>query len=125
MARISPNRWNLARVAAGAAVLGFLAAALLLTQVAFAQGRPKVTAVDPAMGKANDNLTLSGENLTKDLVAGVYLSDDTTDHEATVVSQATDKIVVKVPKVKAAGYNISIKVGDQILILPLRFSVQE
>jgi hypothetical protein len=105
--------------------LGLLAATLFLTQLAFAQARPHVTAVDPQAGKASDNMTLMGENLGKDSVSAVYLSDDTTDHEAMVVEQAADKIVAKVPKVKAGSYNVSIKVGEQIFILPLRFTVQE
>ena len=103
---------------------GFLAATLFLAQMVVAQGRPHVTAVDPQAGKANDSVTLMGENLGKDAVTGVFLSDDTTDHEAMVTEQAADKIVVKVPSVKAGSYNVSIKVGDQILILPLRFNVQ-
>jgi hypothetical protein len=106
-------------------MLGLLAAAVLLAQMVFAQARPHVTAVDPQTGKASDNMTLMGENLGKDGVVAVYLSDDTTDHEAMVVEQAADKIVAKVPKVKAGSYNVSIKVGDQIFILPLRFVVQE
>jgi hypothetical protein len=103
----------------------FLAAALFFTLLVSAQARPHVTAVDPQAGKAGDNMTLMGENLAKDAVSAVYLSDDTTDHEATVVQQAADKIIAKVPKIKAGNYNVSIKVGEQIFILPLRFVVQE
>jgi hypothetical protein len=105
--------------------LALLTATLFLTQLVFAQARPHVTAVDPAAGKTGDNITLMGENLGKDGVSAVYLSDDTTDHEAMVTEQAADKIVAKVPKVKAGNYNVSIKVGEQIFILPLRFMVQE
>jgi hypothetical protein len=102
-----------------------IAATLIFTQLVFAQARPHVTTVDPVAGKAADNMTLTGENLGKDAVSAVYLSDDTTDHEAMVVEQAAGKIVAKVPKVKAGNYNVSIKVGEQIFILPLRFMVQE
>ena len=70
-------------------------------------------------------MTLTGENLAKESVSAVYLSDDTMDYAAAVENQAADKIVVKVPKVKPGNYNVSIKVGEQIFILPLRFSVQE
>ena len=104
--------------------IGFFAATVLLAHLAFAQARPKVASIDPTMGKADDTVTLMGENLTKDAVAGVFLSDETTDHKATVTEQAADKIVIKVPAVKAGSYNISIQEGDQILILPLRFTVQ-
>jgi len=41
-----------------------------------------------------------------------------------VVSQTTDKIVIKVPSVKAGEYNISVQEGNAILIEPVRFTVQ-
>ena len=104
--------------------LVLLGMAVLLAHLVFAQAKPKVTMVDPQAGKTDDMVTLTGENLAKDNVSAVYLSDDTTDFPATVVQQAAEKIVMKVPKVKAGSYNVSIKVGDQIFILPLRFSVQ-
>jgi hypothetical protein len=88
-----------------------LAAAVLLAQLVVAQARPKVTAVDPQAGK--------------DGVSAVFLSDDTTDHKAVIVEQSAEKIVMKVPQLKAGSYNIGIQVGDQIFVLPLRFNVQE
>ena len=96
----------------------------LLAPLAVAQSAPKVNGVDPAMGKVNDSVTLTGENLGKDTVSGVFLSDDKDDYKAALVEQDNAKIVVKVPQVKSGGYNISIQQGDKILILPLRFTVQ-
>jgi hypothetical protein len=55
----------------------------------------------------------------------VYLSDDKSDYKAALVEQAGDKIVVKVPRVKAGNYNVSIQVGNNIYIQPVRFEVQE
>jgi hypothetical protein len=99
--------------------------ALFLVPLVFAQDMSKVTALDPTSGKVNDTVTLTGENLGKDSVAAVFLSDDTEDFKATLVEQAADKIVMKVPQTKAGGYNVSIQVKDRILILPLRFNVTE
>ena len=90
-----------------------------------AQAGPKLTAVDHATGKAGDSCTITGENLGKDAVAGVLVSDEDKDYPAEVVSQAATKIVFKVPKVKAGGYNVSIKIGNNIYIQPVRFTVQE
>jgi hypothetical protein len=106
-------------------ILCLLAATALLAQLVVAQARPKVTAVDPPEGKVGDNVTLTGETLGKDGVSAVFLSDDATDHKAVVVEQSAQKIVMKVPQLKAGSYNVSIQVGDQIFVLPLRFSVQE
>jgi hypothetical protein len=97
---------------------------LCLAPFVGAQNVPKVTAVDPGTGKVNDSVTLTGENLGKATVSGVFLSDDKDDYKATLVEQETGKIILKVPQVKSGGYNISIQEGDKILILPLHFTVQ-
>ena len=102
----------------------FLAAMIFLAQAALTQGKPQVTTVDPMSGKVNDSVTLTGENLGKESVSSVFLSDDNTDYKATVVEQAGGKIVLKVPQVKPGDYHVSIQVGDKIFILPLRFKVQ-
>lgn len=103
----------------------FLAAAVLLAQIVFAQSAPQITAVDPASGKVNDTITVTGTTLGKTTVVAVFLSDDKTDYKANVVDQADDKIVIKVPEVKPGSYNISVQVGGSIFIKPVRFTVQE
>jgi hypothetical protein len=105
--------------------LVFLIAAIFLSSVLFAQNTPQVTGVDPASGKVNDTVTVSGQNLGKESVSAVYLSDDKSDFKATVVEQSAEKIVLKVPQVKSGRYNITIQVGDKLLIKPVRFSVEE
>jgi hypothetical protein len=106
--------------------IGFIVAMLVLSVAARlpAQNSPKVNMVDPLTGKVNDSVTLTGQNLGKESVSGVFLSDDKDDFKATLVDQDNAKIVLKVPQVKSGGYNISIQEGDKILILPLRFTVQ-
>jgi hypothetical protein len=105
-----------------------LAAAALLAlpaRLLVAQGTtPRVTAVDPPSGKANDMVTVTGESLEKSHVSAVFLSDDKDDHKVSVVSQAADKIVIKVPEVKPGDYNVSIQSGNAIFIQPVRFTVQ-
>jgi len=89
-----------------------------------AQETARVTAVDPANGKSNDTITVSGENLGKAHVAAVFLSDDKDDFKAVIVSQEADKIVIKVPSVKPGSYNISIQAANAILIQPIKFTVE-
>jgi hypothetical protein len=98
---------------------------LFLVPLLFAQNAAKVTAVDPTSGKVNDSVTVTGENLGKDSVVAVFLSDAQDDFKATLVDQASNKILMKVPQVKAGPYNVSIQVKDRILILPVRFQVTE
>ncbi|HXA77790.1 MAG TPA: IPT/TIG domain-containing protein [Candidatus Acidoferrales bacterium] len=111
-------------VCAGAMLLVAVTLLVLPEGPIAAQGSPHVTAVDPASGKPNDIVTVSGEDLEKSHVSGVFLSDDKDDHKAVVVTQTADKIMIKVPEVKAGDYNISIQSGSAILIEPVRFTVQ-
>ena len=104
--------------------LTFLAA-VLLAPLIFAQSTPQVTGVDPSSGKVNDTVTVTGQNLGKESVSSVFLSDDKTDYKATIVEQKAEQIVVKVPQVKPGDYNISIQVGNRIFIKPVRFTVQQ
>lgn len=111
-------------VCVGAMLLVAAALLVLPDRPIVAQGSPHVTAVDPAFGKPNDMITVSGEDLEKTHVSAVFLSDDKDDHKAVVVTQTADKIMIKVPEVKAGDYNISIQSGSAILIEPVRFTVQ-
>jgi len=105
--------------------LVFVAAAVLLCPLIFAQNNPQVNGVDPSSGKVNDSVTVAGQNLGKGSVSAIFLSDDKTDYKATIVEQGEEKIVMKVPQVKSGNYNISIQVGNNIFIKPVRFTVQE
>lgn len=102
-----------------------LAVAIFLSPLALAQNAAQVTSVDPSSGKVNDTITLAGENLGKGSVSAVYLSDDKDDFKATIVDQTADKIVAKVPQVKAGEYNVSIQVGDKLYIKPVKFKVEQ
>ena len=101
-----------------------LAGVILLSALTKAQNAPQVNGVDPASGKVNDTVTMSGDNLGKANVSAVYLSDDKNDYKATIVEQADNKIQMKVPQVKPGPYNISIQVGDKLFIKPVKFTVE-
>jgi hypothetical protein len=104
--------------------LFLMAGALLTASLALGQATPRVSGVEPEAGKADSNMTVTGENLGSDTVLGIYLSDDKSDYPATVVEQTAEKIVVIVPQVMPGGYNISIHVGNNIFIQPVRFTVE-
>lgn len=84
--------------------LSFVLALLLAACVsAFAQqAMPRMTAVDPQNGKAGDEIVVTGENLHKDVVAKVYLTDGKNDIEVPISSQTEKEIKFKIPA-KAAG----------------------
>jgi hypothetical protein len=103
----------------------FLAGVILSASLAVAQNAPQVTGVDPASGKVNDTVTVSGNNLGKDSVSSVFLSDDKNDYKAAITDQSADKIMMKVPQVKPGDYNISVQVGDKLFIKPVKFKVEQ
>lgn len=102
-----------------------LAGLVFLASLAVAQNTPQVSGVDPASGKVNDTVTLSGTDLGKAAVSSVFLSDDKSDYKAAIVDQSDDKITMKVPQVKPGDYNVSIQVGDKLFIKPVKFKVEQ
>lgn len=120
MGRVEKSRtWNSFRR------WSLLAGLILVASLATAQNAPQITGVDPASGKVNDTVTVSGNNLGKASVSSVFLSDDKSDFKATIVEQSDEKITMKVPQVKAGSYNVSLQVGDKLFIKPVKFTVQE
>ena len=103
----------------------FLVGTILFASLAVAQNAPQVTGVDPASGKVNDTVTVSGNNLGKTSVSSVFLSDDKNDYKAAIEEQSDDKITMKVPQVKPGDYNISVQVGDKLFIKPVKFKVEQ
>ncbi len=61
------------------------------------QAMPRMTTADPAAGKVGDVITVSGENLQKEQVAKVYLTDGKTDLQVDVTEQAATAIKFKIP----------------------------
>lgn len=84
--------------------LSFVASLLLAAGVAAygQQAMPRMTAVEPQNGKTGDVIVVSGENLQKDAVAKVYLTDGKNDIEVTVSEQTEKELKFKIPA-KASG----------------------
>jgi IPT/TIG domain len=115
------TRSRLAAVAFAVACLLPAAPAVLRAQSV----SPHITAITPGTGKAEDTITITGQNLGKDKVVAVFLSDAKLDHKAVVVDQEPTKIVIKVPdNLKAGDYNISVQEGGAIYIQPVIFTVK-
>ena len=83
--------------------LSFVASLLLAAAAtAYGQAMPRMTAVEPQNGKTGDVIVVSGENLQKDMVAKVYLTDGKNDFEVSVSEQTEKELKFKIPA-KAAG----------------------
>ena len=66
------------------------------------QAMPRMTSVDPMNGKAGDVLVITGENLQKDLVSKVFLTDGKNDIQVEVTEQNNTTVKFKIPA-KATG----------------------
>ena len=66
------------------------------------QAMPRMSTVEPGNGKTGDVITVAGENLQKDSVAKVYLTDGKNDFEVQIVEQNATAIKFKIPA-KATG----------------------
>jgi len=81
-------------------------AMLLLTAGFAAYGQPampRMTSLDPGNGKKGDVITVSGENLAKDAVAKVYLTDGKNDTVVEIVEQTATTIKFKIPVKNLTG----------------------
>ncbi len=84
--------------------LSLMVSLLLAASVAFAQqAMPRMTTVDPGNGKAGDVITVAGENLQKDQVAKVYLTDGKNDVLVEIMDQAATAIKFKIPTKVSSG----------------------
>jgi IPT/TIG domain len=78
--------------------LSLIVPLLLAASFAFAQQpMPRMTTVDPATGKIGDVITVAGQNLEKDLVTKVYLTDEKNDVLVDVIDQTATSIKFKIP----------------------------
>ena len=61
------------------------------------QAMPRMTTVEPASAKKGDVVAVTGENLDKDAVAKVFLTDGKNDTPVEVTEQTATTIKFKVP----------------------------
>jgi hypothetical protein len=70
---------------------------------AFAQQpMPRMTSVEPQNGKTGDVIVVTGENLQKDAVAKLYLTDGKNDIEVSISGQTEKELKFTIPA-KATG----------------------
>ncbi len=83
----------------------FLALAVLLAASVSlsAQALPMMKVVEPANAKVGDLVTVTGENLDKDTVAKLILSDGSKDFPVAIAEQETTTLKFKVPASLKAG----------------------
>ena len=74
------------------------------------QPMPKIVTVDPLSGKAGDVIAANGENLQKDAVAKIYLTDGKNDLTCEMVAQTDSAIKFKIPEKAPHGARLTVMV---------------
>lgn len=104
-----------------------LAVLLSVPTAAYAQGSPRMATVAPESGKAGAEFTATGENLVKEKVAELFLTDGKNDIQVAIMTQEAASIKFKAPTgVKAGSYRLMILTGDrkQLLEQPVRLTIE-
>ena len=107
-------------------VLALLAGWLFTILFAGAQTKtPRITVVDPTACKVGDLATAKGENLDKDIVADLYLTDGKNDVKTVITERSTDSIKFKVPQIKAGRYHLMTSSKTAMVEQPVVLEVSE
>lgn len=89
---------------------------------------PRFASVEPANAKAGDLLTIAGENIGKEMVAEVYLTDGKNDFKVILASQTDIEIKFKVPKIVPARYKLMVLTKGKepkLIVQPVKVEVEE
>ncbi len=108
-----------------------LAVLAILTAAApvYAEGAfPRMTTVAPDTGKAGDVLSVSGENLGKETVSQLFLTDGKNDTKVEITEQVATSIKFKIPAAAKPGrFNLLVLTADKqpkLIEQPVKVTVQ-
>lgn len=108
-----------------------ISAVLFLFVLSLAMGAqsktPRLATVTPETGKASAEYAAAGENLGKDAVKELYLTNGKDDIKLEIVAQKADSIQFKVPgNTKAARYTLMILTADgkQFMEQPVKLTIE-
>lgn len=81
---------------------------LLAVSASAAAQMPRLKSVEPANGKAGDELVAQGQSLDENTAADLFLTDCANDHKVKMVEQKADAIRFAVPKIKPGRYSLML-----------------
>ena len=105
----------------------YLLALLAIALLAQDRPSPRLSAVTPEAGKPGAEFSTAGENLTKDFVKELYLTNGKDDIKLRVIAQKVDAIQFQVPAtVKPGRYSLMILSADgkQFLEQPVKLTLE-
>ena len=111
--------------------LSFAALLLVAASIAaYAQpAMPRMTSCDPLNGKIGDVITVTGENLQKEAVVKVFLTDGKNDLVVQVLEQNSTTLKFKIPAKATAGrLTIMVQTGGKdakLIEQPVKVLIEE
>src|SRR5690349_21609634 len=85
---------------------------VVASYAAFAQQQmPRLASVEPQNGKVGEVLIVSGENLQKDAVSKLFLTDGSNDTLIEITQQTATSIKFKIPKAKPGRLALMMLTG--------------
>ncbi|MBI4890763.1 MAG: IPT/TIG domain-containing protein [Acidobacteria bacterium] len=108
-----------------ALMVGAVAVPPLMAQDAI----PRCTTVEPTSGKVGTDIVVTGENLDKNIVAKLYLTDGTNDIELAITEQAATTLKSKIPAKAKVGERYKLMIltkgkEPKLIEQPVRFEVE-
>ena len=105
-----------------------LAVALLTAVTLFSQAKSaRMATVKPETGKAAAEYTAAGENLAKDTIKELFLTNGKDDVKVQIITQKDDAIQFKIPAgVKPGRYSLMILTADgkQFIEQPVKLTIE-
>jgi hypothetical protein len=92
------------------------------------QVAPNVDTVEPANGKIGVEVTATGQNLQKELVAKLYLTDGKNDLQVEVTQQTATTIKFKIPAKATGRMALMVLTGDKepkLMELPVKLTIDD
>jgi hypothetical protein len=89
---------------------------------------PLMRVVEPYTAKVGMEVVVSGDNLSKNLIAEVYLTANNQNFKVEVLSQTDTELKFKVPQVKPGSYRILVllrSADPTIIEEPVKLVVEE
>lgn len=89
---------------------------------------PLMRTVDPYTAKIGAEVTVAGDNLSKERIAEVYMTLEKTNTKVQVTSQSDKELKFIVPKVKPGSYRITVllrSVDPTLIEEPVRVVVEQ
>jgi hypothetical protein len=104
----------------------------LLVAASFAahaqQAMPRMASVEPQAGKVGDVLVVTGENLQKDAVVKLFLTDGTNDTPVEIMEQAATTIKFKIPAKAKGRLALLVLTGGKepkLIEQPVKVTIEE